>query len=125
MTASAGAAIMRQSSENAMTTATTAPPLPDVPADVLDFARKQKADGYVGPVLTLARSVFPEAPLRIYLEADPDLEDEWRIILDVALAGWSVEQGVDAYDRFTDAFLHSFPLSIVGGVFCLRMRSGG
>src|SRR5207245_3065665 len=56
VTAVGGAAIMRGTQEVAMTTATTAPPLPDVPSDVLDFARKQTADEHIRPVLTMARA---------------------------------------------------------------------
>ena len=38
-------------------------------------------------VLSLARAVIPDAPLRIYLEADTDIEDEWRIIIDGCVLG--------------------------------------
>jgi hypothetical protein len=96
--------------------------LPAVPLDVLDFALKHEAARHIRPVLDLARAVFHESPLRLYLEADPEIEGEGRIIVEVDVADWTVEQRVDAYGRFADALLQTCPPGEIVGVFCLRMR---
>jgi hypothetical protein len=105
-----------------MTTATAAPPLPAVPLDVLDFAVQQKAAQHIRSVVEIARAVFPSSDIRLYLEADPEIAGEGRIIVDVGVTGWSAEDRLAAYNRYIDTLLRTCPPGEVGGVFCLRMR---
>jgi hypothetical protein len=96
--------------------------LPDVPLDVLDFALKRKAAEHIRTVLLLARAVFRESPIRLFLETDPEIEEDERIIVEVDVADWTVEQRVNAYGQYADALLKTCPPGEIVGVFCLRLR---
>jgi hypothetical protein len=103
-----------------MPPATTAPPLPDVPLDILDFAGEQDAVQNLRPVLTITRTAFPSAPIRLRLEDDPEVPDDRRIVVEVDVTGWPADELWQARSRWSDLFARLGPQGTVG-VFRLRM----
>ena len=85
-----------------MTTATRIVALPDIPLDVVDFAEKQRATRHIRPVLLTAHEAFRGAPLRLYLEADPEIANDYRIIVEVDVTGWDADQMLEAYNAWAD-----------------------
>src|SRR4051812_36048398 len=106
-----------------MTTATETVTLPDVPIDVVEFAEKQRATRHIRPVLMAAHEAFRGAPLRLYLEADPEIANDYRIIVDVDVTGWSADQMFEAYDTWANTVLQVCPANEIVGVFVLRERT--
>src|SRR5947209_18817991 len=100
-----------------MTTATEAVTLPDVPIDVVEFAEKQRATRHIRPVLMAAHEAFRGAPLRLFLEADPEIADDYRIVVGVDVTGWTADQLAESYDRWAEGVLQSCPANEVVGVF--------
>ena len=66
-----------------MSAPTTVLPLPDVSPDVLAFAKEQGVAAYLPAVLGMTRRIFPTWPIKVFLEDDPEIADDWHIILDV------------------------------------------
>jgi len=63
-----------------MATVTTPPITWQWPAGVLDFAARNHVDIYLDPLLEATRRVYPTArSLRVQMELDPELRDEWHI----------------------------------------------
>lgn len=91
-----------------MSSTTTALPLPVVPANVLAFAEEQGVSAYLPAVLTMARQIFPTNPMKVFLEGDPELVNDWHIILEVQIAAdSSVDELVALHHRWnTDIFQH-------------------
>lgn len=75
-----------------MSAPTTILPLPDVSPDVLAFAQEQGAATYLPGVLAMTRRIFPTSPMRVFLEDDPEIADDWHIVLGVQVPA---ESGVD------------------------------
>jgi hypothetical protein len=66
-----------------MSAPTTVLPLPDVSPDVRTFAEEQDVAAYLPAVLAMTRRIFPDAPMRVFLEDDPEIENDWHIIIEV------------------------------------------
>lgn len=66
-----------------MSSAITSLPLPVVPPDVLAFAEKLGVAEYLPAVLAMTRRIFPSWHLKVFLEGDPEIADDWHIILEV------------------------------------------
>lgn len=66
-----------------MSAPTTVLPLPDVSPDVLAFAKEQGVAAYLPAVLAMTRRIFPTWPIKVFLEDDPEIADDWHIILEV------------------------------------------
>jgi len=60
-------------------TATSAVP---IPTDVLAFAAAQGVSAELPAVVAMTQRVFPEAHLRVFLEDDPEIADDWHIIVE-------------------------------------------
>jgi hypothetical protein len=69
--------------EFSMSTSTTVLPPPDVSPDVRTFAEEQGVATYLPAVLAMTRRIFPAAPMHVFLEDDPEIENDWHIILEV------------------------------------------
>src|SRR3954451_24492796 len=95
--------------------------LPAVPLDVLDFALKRRSADHIRTVLETAREAFPDVALRLYLEADPELADERRIIVEADVAGWTAEQMRTADEAYHRRIADALRPQEYGGVFCLRL----
>jgi len=95
--------------------------LPAVPLDVLDFALKRQSADHIRFVLEAAREAFPASALRLDLEADPELADEWRIIVEADVSGWTAAQMREADDAYHQQIARVLRPQDYGGVFCLRL----
>ena len=104
-----------------MTAATAVADLPAVPLTVLDFTEARNATRLLRPVTEAARAAFPDVPLRLYLEANPELADEKRVIVEVDVTGWSAEAMNDAYDQWVREVFQTCGPGQVVSVFQLRM----
>jgi hypothetical protein len=63
------------------------------PPDVLAFAAEHMLEPYLGPLLELARRVFPDArQLTVYVDQDPELRDVQSIVFDIQVVGWDLER---------------------------------
>jgi hypothetical protein len=68
-----------------MPSSTTILPVPVAPPDVLAFAEEQGVTEYLPAVLALARRIFPIWPIKVFLEDDPEIANDWHIIVEVQL----------------------------------------
>jgi hypothetical protein len=66
-----------------MSAPTTVLPLPEVSSDVLTFAKEQGVAAYLPAVLAMTRRIFPAWPIKVFLEDDPEIANDWHIILEV------------------------------------------
>ena len=66
-----------------MSAPTTILPLPDVPPDVHKFAEEQGVTAYLPAVLAMTRRIFPIWPIKVLLEDDPEIANDWHIVFEV------------------------------------------
>lgn len=66
-----------------MSSTTTSLPLPVAPPDVLAFAEEQGVRAYLPAVLAMTRRIFPTWPVKVFLEEDAEIANDWSIILEV------------------------------------------
>jgi hypothetical protein len=64
----------------------------EVPQYIQAFAAERGASLYLPALLGLARRIFPEAAMSIRLEADPELENDRHIAIEVDASGLSVDE---------------------------------
>src|SRR5262249_32513404 len=81
--------------EDSMSSPTTSLPLPDVSPDVQAFAEKEGVAPYLPAVLEMTRRIFPNRPMKGFLEGDPEIANDWHIILEVQMP---TDSGVDELD---------------------------
>jgi len=103
--------------EKAMISTITAP-VANIPADVSNFAAKVNVAHYLGPLADAIGVAFPGRPLRFYLEADPEIADEWRIILEVDVNGWGISELRAGRQKWESIRFDACP-PVVACVFCL------
>lgn len=97
-----------------MSSATTAFPLPAVPPDVLAFAEKVGVAAYLPAVLAMTRQIFPASPMRVFLEGDPEIANDWHIILEVRIpADSSADDLVAVHHRWNSDIFHHCPARYV------------
>ena|SRR5438034_11706616 len=72
-----------------------------VPPEVLAFAAQQGVGTYLPGVLGLARKVFPHAPLTVRLEGDPEIANDWHIVVEADVPGLSVSQIVAGQNQWS------------------------
>ncbi len=65
-----------------MSSITTSLPVPVAPPDVLAFADEQGVRAYLPAVLEMTRRIFPTWPIKVFLEGDPEIVNDWHIILE-------------------------------------------
>jgi hypothetical protein len=84
------------------------------PADVQDFARRQRVDAYLNPLLEATRGVFPTArDVRVFLEGDPEIRDDWHIIFEVRVPRGDVPHSVRAQHFWIDELYRICPAPLV------------
>jgi hypothetical protein len=92
---------------SAVTTPLTTVPWP---ADVQDFAARQQVDGYLGPLLEATRGIFPTATsIRVLLEGDPEIRDDWHIVFEVRVPGRDVPHSLKAQHWWIDELYRICP----------------
>lgn len=93
-----------------MSSTTTALPLPVVPPDVLAFAEKVGVAEYLPAVLAMTRQLFPTNSMQVFLEGDPEIADDWHIILEVQIpADSSAEELIAMHHRWNSDVFHNCP----------------
>lgn len=76
-----------------MTPMTAAPvPVPAVSYAVAAFAEQEGVTAYLPAVLAMTRRIFPTAPMAVFVEGDPEIADDWHIVLEVKVVGMSAEE---------------------------------
>lgn len=104
-----------------MTPTTATPlPIPAVSPEVLTFAEQQGVRSYLPVVLTLARRIFPTAPMGVAVEDDHELSYNRQIVIRVEVAGLDVPQLVDAQRQWSSDIFEHCPATHVS-VFSLLM----
>ena len=66
-----------------MSSITTSLPLPEVSPEVRAFAAEQGVSAYLPAVLAMTRRIFPTWPIEVFLEDDPEIADDWHVVLEV------------------------------------------
>lgn len=67
-----------------MSASNTVAPAWQWPPDVLAFAAQHQVAVYLDPLLAALRKVYPTAQsIRVQLEDDPEIRDDWHIAFDV------------------------------------------
>jgi hypothetical protein len=69
---------------------TTTPDQANIPADVAAFAAERGVADYLPAVQVMTERVFPNAPVTVRLEDDPEIVDERHIVFEVDVAGLDV-----------------------------------
>jgi len=83
-------------------------------ADIWDFATRNKVDAYLDPLLESTRRVFPTAQnIRVFLEDDPEIRDDWHIVFDVRVSQVDVPNFVEAQHRWIDELYLICPAPLV------------
>ncbi|MBX7103667.1 MAG: hypothetical protein K1X57_06275 [Gemmataceae bacterium] len=92
-----------------------------IPADVREFAAKHDFTQYLAPLAAAVETAFPDRPYRWYMEEDAEVAGDYRIILEVNVAGWSREEIRTGRQAWEAAELDACPPSVVC-VYCLRLE---
>jgi hypothetical protein len=58
-------------------------PSPAVAPEVLAFAEQEGVTAYLPAVIEMTRRIFPAAPLRVFVEDDPEIANDRHIALEV------------------------------------------
>jgi hypothetical protein len=91
------------------------------PSDVLAFAAKHKVQVYLEPLLQGLQRLFPTAlSIRVYLEDDPEIRDDWHITFDVRVPQADVSDYVAAKRAWHDEQFRICPAPLVC-IFCLML----
>jgi hypothetical protein len=68
-----------------------------VPPEVQTFAAEQGVASYLPAVLEMTQRVFPDARrMAVLLENDPEIPDDWHIVIEVDVANITAEQYLEA-----------------------------
>lgn len=103
-----------------MTQATQTPSLIALPPAVFAVAAEQGATAYLRPVLDLTHSVFPDRPVAVFVDEDPEIANDRHIILNVDVTGLDAEQMFACQQRWLRELFDHCPATHVC-VFRLAM----
>jgi hypothetical protein len=103
-----------------MSPATAPAPLPVVPPEVEAFARESGVAFYVPAVLTMTRDLFPAAPMRVYVEDDPEIANDRHIMVEVDVSAVEDDRLFDLRYAWTGQIFDCCPATHVC-VFRLAM----
>jgi hypothetical protein len=67
-------------------------PLPPVSGQVTAFAEKEGVAPYLPAVLEMTRRIFPTALMRVLVEDDPEIANDWHLVIEVDIAGMTGER---------------------------------
>jgi len=79
-----------------------------IPAEVTAFAAEQGVSAELPAVLAMTERVFPGAAVSVYLEDDPEIANDWHIIVDVK-AKLTVPEATAASDRWCHGLFEVCP----------------
>jgi hypothetical protein len=84
------------------------------PADVLEFAAKTQVLGCLDPLLEATRRVFPTArQIRVSLQDDPEIADDWHIDFDVQVPAQDVPYFVETQHKWVRELYGCCPAPLV------------
>jgi hypothetical protein len=85
--------------EFSMSAPITVLPLPDVSPDVRTFAEEQGVAAYLPAMLAVTRRIFPTWPIKVFLEDDPEIANDWHIIFEVQVPEDATGETIFALDQ--------------------------
>ena len=88
-------------------------PLPAVPPEVQTFAEEQGVTAYLPAVLEMTRRLFPQAPMTVLVEDDPEIANDRHIVLEVAVTSRDVEELSAARQRWVSEIFQHCPATHV------------
>jgi hypothetical protein len=84
------------------------------PADVLAFATANQVQSYLDPLLEATWRVFPTLrTLKVTLEADPEIRDDWHIVYQVWMPKRDVPHFVEALHKWNDELSRICPAPLM------------
>lgn len=84
------------------------------PADVLEFAAKEKVQDYLEPLLEATRRVFPTArQIKVSLECDPEIANDWHILFDLKVPRQDVPNFVEAVHQWNREAISICPAPLI------------
>lgn len=93
-----------------MSSTETSLPLPDLSPDVLAFAEKEGVAAYLPAVVAMTRRIFPTLPIKVFLEDDPEIANDWHIVLDVQVPEDAAPEPLaEAHWRWCGEIFHHCP----------------
>jgi hypothetical protein len=100
---------------------TTLLPPPTISPDVRAFAVEKGVEPYLPNVVALVRRLFPLAATHIYLEGDPELADNWEIVVEVSADGLEEDEQLLLQQEWTRELFELCPATFIH-LFCLSLR---
>jgi len=82
-----------------MPSSTASLPVPIASSEVQAFAEEQGVMEYLPGVLALARRIFPVWPIKVFLEDDPEIANDWHIIFEVQVPDDATAESLVALDQ--------------------------
>jgi hypothetical protein len=83
-------------------------------ADVLEFAARNQVAGYLDPLREATRRLFPTARcLKVFLEGDPEIRDDWHIVFEVEVPAADVPDFLRAKYAWIDELYRVCPAPLV------------
>jgi hypothetical protein len=84
------------------------------PLDVVEFAMRHQVDAFLTPLLEATQRVYPTARhLRVSLELDPELRDDWHIVFEVEVPQADVPNYVLAQHAWGEELFRICPAPLV------------
>jgi hypothetical protein len=84
-----------------------------IPDEVAAFAAEQGVSAYLPAVLRLAEQIFAGLSLSLRLEGDPEIEDDWHIVIDVNTADWDLTRLMTSQNQWSEEIFTCCPASHV------------
>ncbi len=103
-----------------MAATTTSGALAALSPEVLKFAAEQGVGDYLPAVLEMTQRIFPDAPLSVFVEGDPEIANDYHIVLEVAVSSTDAEELFAGQQRWTAEIFQRCPSTHVP-VFRLGM----
>jgi hypothetical protein len=91
--------LFSQTGGGAMSSLVTSLPLPEVSPEIQTFAEEQGVAAYLPAVLALTRRIFPNWPIKVLLEDDPEIANDWHIVLEVQVPEHAAAETLLALDE--------------------------
>jgi hypothetical protein len=92
--------------------------LPPVPPEVWTFAAEQGASDYVYPLIELMQRLFPGRTLTVLLEDDPEIANDWHIVIEADVTGMTSEQILEAQTGWSREIFRHCPATHVSIFRC-------
>ena len=93
-----------------------------IPPEVVAFAAEQGVSKELPAVVEMTQRVYPNVPLSVILEDDPEIADDWHIVIEADPVNLTVEEALQAHDLWTDGLFACCPAPLV----CVfRLSVGG